>query len=257
MENKIRNLILNGDTLSSIYTTTTPHPTKKLINEIFQKINHSILAQHDWDYLRIKIEKAIFSLHRRYHYSRNVNVGEDFFLDYLICEDSVPRYAIAVLGQEFLLCDDVPVFNNGKYENSVALLEKKSDYCRVKKLPLLKMPILELIDWPFLTDEFRNTLEDFNYAEEHNEWAKDKYSDISNLWMCTYENYYKVRASRIAGCYSCGSLVDPKDAILFGQDDSMACPICCETTLIADFQGFEIIPETMAILKEKYKVPED
>lgn len=257
MEKQIGDLILNGNTLSDVYITVTPQPAKKLISETFRKIDNSILANHGWNCLRIKIEKALFSLHRQHHYSRNVNVGADLFFDYLIYENGVLKFAIVILGQEFLLCDGDPVFDAREYENSVDLLKKKSDYCSLKKLPLLQMPILELIDWPFLADEFRNTLEEIDYVKKHNQWAKNKYLDISNLWMCTYENYYMVRASKKVGCYSCGSLVDPKEAILSGQDDSMACPICSETTLISDFQGFKISQETIAILKEKYKDSED
>ncbi len=220
------------------------------------KIGYSTLAQHDWDYLRIKMEKALFSLHQKYNYYRNVVIDE-FTIDYLIYEEGKPKLAIVILGQEFILCDDFPVFDEKEYEKNTTLLKMKSDYCCCMGLPLLKLPILELNDWPFLADEFRKALKDFEYAKDHNNWAEEEYSDISNIWMCSYENHHKVTASKKCGCFSCGSVIDSREAILCGQDSSMACPICCETTLISDFQGFEIKPESMTIIKEKYKEPED
>ncbi len=255
MENRIRNLILNGTTLSDIYTTITPRPTKELIVKIFKGIGFSILAQHGWDYLRIMMEKSLFSLHRKYNYCRNVII-DDLTIDYLIYEDGTPKLAIVILGQEFILCDDFPVFDE-EYRKNIALIKMKSDYCDNRGFPLLKLPILELIDWPFLADEFRKALKDIDYAKEHNNWAEEEYIDISNLWMCDYENYHQVTASKKCGCFSCGSVIEANDAILWGQDSSMMCPICNKTTLISDFQGFKITPDTMNIIKEKYKETED
>ena len=256
MESQIRELILSGSTLNTIYTTIIPQPTKELIIETFKNIGFSILAQHGWDYLRINMEKALFSLHRKYNYYRNVAI-DGFTIDYLIHEEGTPKLAIVILGQEFILCDDSPVFDEKEYKENMDLLKMKSDYFDYKGIPLLKLPILELNDWPFLADEFRKALKDFEYARKHNEWAKEEYIEISNLWMCEYENYHQVTASKKCGCFSCGSVIESKDAILVGQDSSMMCPICRKTTLISDFQGFKITPESMTIIKEKYKEPED
>ena len=256
MESQIRNLILSGYTLSDVYTTVTPQPTKELIVKVFKDIGFSILAQHGWNYLRIQIEKSLFSLNRKYNYCRDVII-DDLTIDYLIYEEGKPKLAIVILGQEFILCDDFPVFDEKEHMKNIALLKIKSDYFNDKRIPLLKMPILELNDYPFLADEFRKALKDFKYAKEHNDWAEEEYIDISNLWMCEYENYHQVTASKKCGCFSCGSVIESRDAILVGQDSSMMCPICHETTLISDFQGFEITPNTMTIMKEKYKDQEE
>jgi len=151
MENQICDLILRGDTLSSIYTTIFPQPTKKLINETLRKIGNSILAQYDWDYLRIKVERALFSLHRKYSYFRNA-VIDDILFDFLIYEDGIPKLAIVILGQDFLLYDDLPVFDAKEYEKNSVLLKKKIDYCASHELPLLTLPISEVIDTRFLAE---------------------------------------------------------------------------------------------------------
>lgn len=256
MENQIIDLILRGNTLSTIYTTVIPQPTKKLIVETFRKIDYSILAHHEWDYLRIKIEIALFSLHKRYTYFRNAII-DDVLFDFLIFEDGVPKLAIIILGQDFLLCDGIPVFDAKEYEKNILSIKMKSDYCKSKGLQLLNLPILEVIDFPFLADEFRNALKDNNYAKKRNVWAEEEYNDISNLWMCGYENYQKVRASKRCGCFSCGSIINSEEAILTGQDSSMSCPNCGEATLISDFQGFKISSEIITFIKEKYKDSED
>ena len=156
-----------------------------------------------------------------------------------------------------MLCDDLPVFDAKEYENNTVLLKKKFDCCKSRGLPLLNLPILEVIDYPFLADEFRNALKDYKYADNHNTWAEEEYIDISNLWMSAYENYKKVRASKKCGCFSCGSVINSEEAILTGQDSSMSCPICRKATLISDFQGFNITYESINIIKEKYKDPND
>lgn len=256
MEKKIKELILSGSTLNDIYLDLSV--SKTMINSVFKSIDYRILFDCDWNYLRIKMEKALFSLHRKYKYVRNKALADlPNCFDYIVYEENEVKLAINILDFKHLTSNGLPIFDKKEYFDSFYVISENERICKKKEIPFLKITILEIIDWPFLVDELRRSLNERDYAETHNKWAEEEYSNLSDLWMCAHENYHHVRASKKCGCYSCGSIFDSQEAILFGQDSSMACPYCKEATLICDFQGFNISSVCMKTIKDFYQDPDD
>ncbi len=252
MKEQIKSLILKGESLSTIYNTIKPQPIKKAVNEVFSEIEYRTLYEYGWNYLRIETEKALFSLNKKYRYEYNKTLLDNSYcFDFVVYENEIPKLAIVFLDCRYLLCNGEPLFDKSAYNLNLRTINDKEKICEEKEITLLKLPILELIDFPYLSDEIRKSLENYKYAEKHNKWAEE-YLDISNLYMCTYENYNHAKASEKCGCFGCGLMFDPENTLLLGQDSSAGCPYCRETKILCDFQGFDVTSELITAIKKVY-----
>lgn len=248
MENNIRDLILLGNTLNDIYHSLSV--TKVEINNVFKAIDRSTLSKCGWDSPRIEIEKVLFSLHSKYCYHKNASfLCDDVVFDYVVFEDNSPILAIVYLGQNYIVCNNIPLCDEGLYNSEIILLNKKIEICKSRKIPLMIIPILEIYDNPYLSSDVRKAVEDGSYAEKHNKEAMKEYLDISAIYACSCDNYYEVKSSVVCGCYNCGAVVNASEIELIGQDYGMACPICKDFSIITDSEGFNITKEFMQKLK--------
>lgn len=243
-ENKIKELILSGHTLNDIYNSQTV--TKSLINEVLKSIDRKTLFLHGWNFPRIALENALFSLHRKYQYHKDITLNEEsIYFDYVVSEENIPKLAIICLGQEYIINNADYIYNEG--------LIRKTEICKSANLPLLIFPVLEIIDNPFLSTDIREAIRDNSSAEKHNKLSKEEYCNVDSLYVCSSDNYQEVRASSVCGCYNCGSIIKDTSQIKdMSVDEGMACPFCKSFSLITESQGFIIDKEFIKTITEMY-----
>ncbi len=251
MEKIITRMILSGETLDSIYRKL--NVTKKLIGEVFRSIEYSQLMDCGWDYLRIVIEKSLFSLHKKYSYQRNCAVSDfDLAFDYVLFENGIPVLCIDILGYQYMLNDDQPIIDQKEYNQRHSFLKQKDRFCSKHQIPFLELPFCEIIDYPFLADTFRSAIKSIEYAQEHNRESSEEYLDINNIGIISVENHSQIIAAKMCGCYHCGAIFNVRELdkpILYCDDESAICPYCDNDSLVSDFQGVDITPELFKTFK--------
>lgn len=251
MEQIIKNLILSGITLNDIYHSSGA--TKTAINNVFKSINRHTLFKYGWNTPRIRTEKALFSLHRKYEYQRNSFLDNDVSFDYIIFEENTPKLAIAYLGPYHLVYDSTPVYKQTIYDCAVKNLHKQEETCKTNNVPFFILPFLEALDNPFLAHDFRNSINDFKYASNHNIESKENYLDLFSLHVCHDDNFKDVKSSEICGCCNCGAVLNSTQITVSDQSDSSACPLCGKYSIITESQGFCINEDFMKRLIQLHK----
>lgn len=227
----IQKRFLAGETLLSIYEHTCA--SKSFISDIVKAIPHDG---------RDSIELILFSLSRRYRYTRTNDYREDA-TDFAVYKDGHKLLNIIFLWKDELESID----DYSKYLARLYLDEH----------PLLVMDYYELCDGHPSTT-IRKALKDPRYIRQHNA-ERIQWFEYEKASRCSYFNYKYAETASICGCYSCGRLFKPTDItdwhLYTDLDDGgyAYCPYCGDNTVIMDSQGFEITESFIEVLRGYYE----
>ena len=231
VQDGVKERIMRGETLYSIYRNTCA--TKEIIKEAYWDVAYTQNNRTQRKFDLGHIEVALFGLSKKYSYVPNCSLtGSDKTFDFVVFEESIPVIAIDYWGTEY--------FKNGRaYDDVVGQELEKDRICYDNNVTHLQIDLYELDEEVHIGSLVRDVLKNSDAAKLHREERREHFAfyRAEDDWEC---NRTAVETATICGCFECCHLVDPKDIVEWNAEETAVCPICGNTSIIADSQGYNL-----------------
>lgn len=226
----IKRLIDSGESFQKIYWETCV--TKQMISNVWGNICRSQPSANNRVYHLRKIEFALFKLPRKFRYSVENRDGQhDLFSIYDL--DNRRFLEIAYLPLE-CFCTEYD------YDKACSIIAQSSQ--------TLVIDFDEVERNSYISSVIRAAIEDEKVIENHRSSRKAYFTYGRALEDCEW-NYDAIRTAKQCGCFSCLSVFNAEEVKEWDIEDSVYCPYCGKTTVVADSQGYQLTKELLGEIK--------
>ncbi|NLB79605.1 MAG: hypothetical protein GX796_12420 [Clostridiaceae bacterium] len=252
MQEGVKRLILNGESLLDIYENTCA--TKTIIKEVLRSMRLEEFGGLSGSLGERTVEFILLDIKAKYRrevyfddFQRVTGAEFNGRYDFVLYRKNEPFLVIEYDGQQHF--NYVPRFHETPegFEQQLYRDVVKTKYCEIKELPLLRIDYMELDDDKpgYIADVINAAIKDPANVEIHRK-LREPMMMLSALDNRVIHNQDAVENSTLCGCCSC-STIFISSKITEWDGDSALCPRCGEKAIIADAQGFPITDNFMSI----------
>lgn len=247
VEDGVRERILQGETLYSIYRSTCA--TKEIIKKAYSEVAHT--ANRTWREIDLgRIESALFGLSKKYSYTPNESLpGHAETFDFIVYEEGVPVIAIDYWGTEYFNLEGNPYINGRTYDDVVEQEKDKDRICYSCNVTHLQIDLRELDEGLYVGTLIRDILKNASVAKLHRMERSEHFTFARAVDDSDF-NRDAFDTATICGCFECCCIIDPKDIVEWDFEESAICPICGTDSIIMDSQGYSITEDFLRRLND-------